>query len=75
MTHVPIGSPRIRVAIWAPRLRFTRSCPEGRAGRMPSMSCRWVRAGFTDCTITVYRAYPPQIADAAAVGVVGRREH
>jgi Domain of unknown function (DUF4291) len=32
---------------------------------MPSMSCRWVRADFTDRTITVYQAYSPQIAGAA----------
>jgi hypothetical protein len=32
---------------------------------MPSMSCRWVRAGFTDRTITVYQAYSPQMAGAA----------
>lgn len=29
------------------------------------MSCRHVRASFTDRTITVYQAYSPQIADAA----------
>jgi hypothetical protein len=29
------------------------------------MSCRYVRAGFTDRDITVYQAYPPRIADAA----------
>jgi Domain of unknown function (DUF4291) len=32
---------------------------------IPYMSCRQVRATFTDQAITVYQAYSPQIADAA----------
>jgi len=33
---------------------------------MPGKPLRQVRATFTDHTITVYQAYPPQIADTAA---------